>query len=67
MGVLTKFVRDESSPKASMASGYNIDESLGFCTEFFRLYPHSKRRIWDADEELRECGEKLMGPQSKSD
>ena len=60
MGVLKKFVRGKSSPEASMASGYNIDESLGFCTEFFQLYPHSKRRIWDANEELCDSGEKLM-------
>ena len=45
MEVLTKYVRYKSSPEASMASGYNIDDSLGFCTEFFQLYPHSKRRI----------------------
>ena len=61
MGVLTKYVKDKSSLEANMALDYNIDDSLGFCTEFFQLYPHSKRRIWDVDEELRDAREKLMG------
>ena len=61
MGTLTKYMRDKSSLEASMVLGYNIDESLGFCTEFFQLYPHSKKRIWDADEGLCDSGEKLMG------
>ena len=61
MGVLTNYVRDKLSPEASMASDYDIDKSLGFCTEFFQLYPHSKRMIWDANEELRDSREKLMG------
>ena len=41
---LTKYVHDRSKPEASMAIGYSIDEALGFCTEYFKLYPHSKRR-----------------------
>ena len=52
--MLTKCVCDKSKPEASMASGYNIDEALNFCTEYFKLYPHSKRRLWDDEEELRD-------------
>lgn len=61
LGVLTKFVRDKSKPEAGMASGYMIEESLGFCTEYFALYPHTRRRIWDAEEEMRDSGEVLLG------
>ena len=61
MGVLTNYVTDKSSPKASMALGYNVDNSLGFCIEFFQLYPHSRRRIWDSNKEIHDVGEKLMG------
>ena len=61
MGVLTNYVREKSSPEASMALDYNIDDSLGFCMEFFQFYPHSKRQIWDANEELCDSDEKLMG------
>ena len=35
LGVLTKYVRDKSKLEAGMATGYMIDESLGFCTEYF--------------------------------
>lgn len=61
LGVLTKFVRDKSKPEAGMASGYMIEESLGFCTEYFALYPHSTSRIWDPEEEMRDAGEVLLG------
>ena len=61
MGTLTGYVRDRSRPEASMASGYAIDEALGFVTEFFQEYPHSERRIWDPEEEARVTGEVLMG------
>ena len=61
LGVLTKYVRDKSKPEAGMASGYMIDESLGFCTEYFQPYEHSKSRVWDPKEELKDSGERLFG------
>lgn len=48
-------------PEASMASGYRDDEALGFATEYFADFPHSSRRIWDVEEELRDSGELVMG------
>lgn len=66
MGILTKYVRDKSKSEARMASGYMIDESLGFCTEYFSLYEHAKSRVWDAEEELKDASECLLGkPVSK--
>ena len=70
LGVLTRYVRDRSKPEAGMASGYMIDESLGFCTEYFSLYEHTKSRVWDPEEELRDSGECLFGkprPKNLSD
>lgn len=61
LGNLTNYVRDKSRPEAGMASGYMVDESLGYCTEFFSLYPHTRRRVWDPMEEARDSGELLTG------
>ena len=61
LGVLTKYVRDKSKPEAGIATGYMIDESLGFCTEYFELYEHSKSTVWDAEEELKDSSECLLG------
>ncbi|KAG0563323.1 hypothetical protein KC19_8G021700 [Ceratodon purpureus] len=44
-----------------MATGYMVDESLGFCTEYFSLYRHTRRRVWDPEEEMRDAGELLLG------
>jgi hypothetical protein len=61
LGILTSYVRDQSKPESCMASGYMIDESLGFCTEYFSLYKHTKRRIWDPDQELKDTSEVVQG------
>lgn len=61
MGVLADYVRNMARPEASMASGYRDDEALGFATEYFADFPHSRRRIWDSEEELRDSGELVMG------
>lgn len=61
MGILASYVRNMARPEASMASGYTDDEALGFATEYFADFPHSRRRIWDSEEELRDSGELLMG------
>ena len=61
LGTLVRYVRDKSRPEAGMASGYAIDEALGFCTEYFSLFQHTRRRIWDPEEEIRDSGELLVG------
>jgi hypothetical protein len=38
-----------------------VDESLGFFTEYFSLYAHTKRRIWDLDQEVKDTCELLQG------
>ena len=57
MGFLTKYVHDRLKSEASMTAGYNVDKVLGFCIEYFKLYVHSKRRIWNDEEELQDAGE----------
>jgi hypothetical protein len=37
------------------------DEALGFCIEYFTLYPHIERRMWELNEEERDVGEVLHG------
>ena len=61
MGILASYVRNMARPEASMASGYTDDEALAFATEYFEDYPHSRRRVWDSEEELRDSGELVMG------
>jgi hypothetical protein len=61
MGILACYVRDKARPEASMAQGYAADKALGFCTEYFDIYPHTTRWVWDSKEELRDSGEVLLG------
>jgi hypothetical protein len=61
LGILTKYVHDKSKPEAGMASCYSIDESLGFCTKYFVLYPHTRRHVWDWEEEQKIEGEVPLG------
>jgi hypothetical protein len=61
LGVLTKYVRDKSKSEACMATGYSVDESLGFCMEYFTLYPHTRHRVWDWKEEQKNEDEMTLG------
>ena len=61
MDLLMNYVCERSKPKAGMASGYNVKEAFGFCTKYFKLYPHSKRQLKDDEEELRDVGELPQG------
>jgi len=36
-------------------------EALGFYIEYFKLYTHTKNRVWNEDEESGDCGKVLMG------
>jgi hypothetical protein len=61
MYVFKKYVRNKVKPKACMASCYMYDEALGFCMEYFALYPHTRCCIWDANEKKVDVGEVLVG------
>jgi hypothetical protein len=55
--VLKHYVRNRVKLEGYMAMGYMYDEALGFCTKYLSLYEHTKRRMWDTDEELANVGE----------
>ena len=57
LGVLKSYVGNRARPEGSMATGYSLDEALGFVTSHLRDFPHSSRRIWDNDEEPGISGE----------
>ena len=59
--VLKKYIRNRAHPEGAIANGYMFDEALGFCMEYLKLYPFTRRRIWDDDEEPGDCGELLEG------
>jgi hypothetical protein len=61
LGVLTQYVQDISKPKVCIMEEYTVDESLGFCTEYFALYPHTQRWVWDWEEELKNKGKMTQG------
>ena len=51
LGTLKSYVRSKAHPEASMANGYAADEALGFCTEYLNLHTHTKRHVWESEEE----------------
>ena len=67
LNVLKKNIRNRAHPKGAIANAYIYDEALGFCTKHLKLYPHTRRRIWDNEEELGDCGELLEGKASNRD
>jgi hypothetical protein len=38
LGTLKKYVRNRARPEAPMASGYVLDETLGFVTEYMQMF-----------------------------
>lgn len=60
MGVLARYMHKKARLKASMAYGYAANEVLGFCTEYFDMYPHMTRWIWDSKFEICNSGEVLL-------
>jgi hypothetical protein len=38
LGTLKKYVRNRARPEASMASGYVLDETPGFVTEYMQMF-----------------------------
>lgn len=57
LGTLKSYVRSKAHPEASMANGYAAEEALGFCTEYLNLHTHTKRHVWESEEEegMRGC------------
>ena len=52
LGTLKSYVRNKAHPEASIANGYAAEEALGFCTEYLNLQEHTKRHVWESEEEM---------------
>ncbi len=51
MKTLKDYVRTFAHPEGSIAEGYQMEDTLGFCTEYMRKYGGTAQRVWDATEE----------------
>lgn len=51
MKTLKDYVRTLAHPEGSIAEGYTMEETLGFCTEYMRNYRGTTHRVWDPEEE----------------
>jgi hypothetical protein len=49
---LKGYVCQRAQPEGSIAWGYNIDKTLGFCTEYMQRCHTTERRIWNDNEDL---------------
>jgi hypothetical protein len=58
--VLKKYVHNKANLEGCIAFGYMYDEALGFCTRYFKWYPHIRHWMWAAEEEVN-IGEVLVG------
>ena len=55
------FVRNLAKPEGSIAQGYQVEQALGFITEYMSDYNVTRRRIWDDKEEPSMVDELLEG------
>ena len=51
MITLKDYVRTFAHPEGSIAEGYQMDDTLGFCTKYMCQYRGPMRRVWDANED----------------
>jgi len=61
MVILKHYVCNKTKPEGCMVMGYMYDEALGFCTEYFSIYKHTQKRMWDLKEELANVDGILQG------
>lgn len=51
MKILKDYVRTYARPEASMAEGYVMSKTLGYCMEYMERFQGTSRRIWDDKKE----------------
>jgi hypothetical protein len=51
MKTLKDYVRTFAHPEGSIAEGYQMDNTLGFCTEYMHQYRGTTHRVWDVEED----------------
>ena len=58
---LKSFVQNLAKPEGSIAQGYQVEEALGFVTEYMSSYAPRTRRVWDDKEDPSMNDEILEG------
>ena len=48
---LKSFIRNLAKPEGSIAHGYQMEEALGFVTEYMSAYTPTRIRAWDSNEQ----------------
>jgi hypothetical protein len=61
MKFMKDYVRIKARPEGSMAEGYVMEETLGFCTEYMSRFSATRRCVWDDHEEPGLFDEELEG------
>jgi hypothetical protein len=51
MKTLKDFIRTHARPEGSMAEGYAMEETLGYCTEYLTRFEPTSKRVWDDKED----------------
>lgn len=51
MKTLKDYVRTYAHPEGSIAEGYRLEDTLGFCTEYMKRHTATTHRVWDPNEE----------------
>jgi hypothetical protein len=60
-GYIENFMQNKARPEASMTSMYMVDNKLGLCMEYFKLYPHNNYRVLEGDVNEGVVGYALEG------
>jgi hypothetical protein len=58
---LKAFVRNLAKPEGSITQGYQVEEALGFLTEYMSAYNPTSTRAWDSKEDPSMTDEILEG------
>ena len=58
---LRGFVRNLARPEGSISQGYQVEEALGFVTEYMTEYNPTSRRVWDSKEDSTMTDEIVEG------
>jgi hypothetical protein len=61
MKSLKEYMRTKAQLEGSMAEGYVMDNTLGFCTEYMSRFTRSRRRVWDDQQKPRLFDEEPKG------
>jgi hypothetical protein len=61
LGILKTYMQNKARPEASMTSMYMVDNKLGLCMEYFKLYPHNNYRVLEGDVNEGVVGYALEG------